>query len=577
MACSWAVTLSVCGAPTIQILGIEGGPAPGFSDEWRSNGYRAPSLNNNGQVAAAGFAERGTTGNIEGAQALWLFEPDGGATLLAREGDTIPGTTANTELETIFTPAINDSGEILFQAHLINPSDPGDTTRREALIRAGQGTGVQAILQQGDTFTAPSGETGSIVEFRGFWDLNESGIATVQATIETPSTGSHGSPVLIDGVSFTPQLFRDEPAPGFNDGTTTQGGGNASFNDNGELAYLTTIANVAPGTGDLAIIGPTAQGTGLIAQTFTAAPGFSDGTYLQTFWSPSTNNAGQTAFLSRVRIGSGTSAVDTYVVYRTDGTDMEVIARQGQSLQGLLGGETLGRIRSTGVNINANGDVSFTAEILDASGDSYVEEVYGLFGPRQSRSALLVRDGQIAPDVVDGALLDLFQGTAPVINANGDMMFVAQLRTGAGPEVTSLNDTALFFYDANTDTISLVVREGDLVDIDLDPNNELLAPVRGIGVLTNFAGESRNLTAFNDSGLIAAQLTFGVSTSGVFLIDPRGGVIPEPSTAGMLLAALLGILHRRARHVGRSDKQVYQSEMSFTLPILGTAAANHGS
>lgn len=543
LAVSLCAAIATHAAPTIQLLGIEGGPAPGFSEEWRSNGYQVPALNNNGQVAVAGFAERGPTGSVEGAQAVWVYEPNGQAQLIVREGDTLAGAINNTVLETAFNPAVNDQGQIVFQANLINPNDLSDTTSRQALIQADPILGARVIAQQGQSFVAPNGLTTTIRELRNGWGINQNGTAIVFAIVESPGVGAFGTPLLINETGITPVAFAGQTATGFNDGTTFEGGSFPSFNDSDQAAYLAVLNNTAPGTGDLAIIGPTPAGTGPLAQTFTNAPGFSDGSQLQTFWNPVTNNAGQTAFLARARLGIGSTAQDTYVIYRSNGTTLETIAVQGQAITGLNAGETVGT-PSIDVKISANGGVSFSAQILDTNGQPFPDEINGFFGPRNGQTALLARDGQAAPGVDDGALFDL-NNTSPIINANGDIAFIARLMTGTGPEVTTANDSALFFYDANTDLIELVLREGDLVDIDLDPNNEILSPVRAISLRAQHSGEGRNVNGFNDNGWLATELTFGVATSGIYLIDPRGGPVPEPTTASLLLATFLLAVTRR--------------------------------
>jgi len=123
-------------------------------------------------------------------------------------------------------------------------------------------------------------------------------------------------------------------------------------------------------------------------------------------------------------------------------------------------------------------------------------------------------NGQQAPGLA--AEVTLQQISFPAFNALNQVAFSSKL---AGPGVEgSVNDEAIWATDLGGD-LQLVVRTGDLFDVDDDPNVEDLRTINDIGVIASSGGTGGQSTSFNDAGQLALALNFSDFTSGVFVFD----------------------------------------------------------
>jgi len=205
------------------------------------------------------------------------------------------------------------------------------------------------------------------------------------------------------------------------------------------------------------------------------------------------------------------------------------IADSGQAAPGVAAGGVYSSFSNP--VLNAAGNTAFLS-FLTGSGVTSTND-RGIWSAGGGSLALVAREGSAAPGVAAGGVYSDFGN--PVINAAGQTAFSGTF-TGTG--VDSSNDAGLWATDINGTT--LVVREGDLFDVD--PNDGVLnKTISGIAFIAVSGGEDGRAMTFNDSGLLAFQLSFTDSTSGIFT-----ALVPIPEPAGLLLLTPLAWLIRRA-------------------------------
>ena len=127
----------------------------------------------------------------------------------------------------------------------------------------------------------------------------------------------------------------------------------------------------------------------------------------------------------------------------------------------------------------------------------------------------------------------------PVINADGDVAFVASLK---GVGIDASNRGGLWITVGGM--LQNIVRTGDLFDVDSGPGEDL----RTISDIRFEAGSNREdgqAMTFNNAGQIVFRLQFTDGSEGIFITAPKG--IPEPGTISLLLMSLAFAGSRRRR------------------------------
>jgi hypothetical protein len=204
--------------------------------------------------------------------------------------------------------------------------------------------------------------------------------------------------------------------------------------------------------------------------------------------------------------GGGPSAL-TIWVFEDDGTPTLVMNTETTPVPGAGPDVSFGTINLLGVD-DAGGAV-FAATL---SGPSVTgADNSAIFRMSADGEAMLIaREGDPAPGTGGALFADL---SSPVLFVSALGQIVLE-RTVTGPGVNNTNDRALWMTDAAGD-LQLVVREGDLFDIDDDPGTTDLRTVQSF-----FFGGSTP----SDNGEIAFSLLYTPSDSGVFVvqIDPPG-------------------------------------------------------
>jgi hypothetical protein len=181
--------------------------------------------------------------------------------------------------------------------------------------------------------------------------------------------------------------------------------------------------------------------------------------------------------------------------------------------------------------LNGAGQTAFFGRLtgtgVDSTNDSGIWSEGGGSG-----LALVAREGDAAPGTAYGVNFSSFDFSFPVLNGAGQTAFRGFL-TGSG--VDSSNNTGLWATDLNGD-LQLIVRAGDLFDVNDDPLIEVLRTVSLVGFFGGIGGEDGRGTGFNDAGQLAFRLGFTDGSQGIFVANLNGasGLLGDFDNSGVL-------------------------------------------
>ena len=481
------VPATIVAQVTFTQISLTGNQVPAVDDEAEFSFFDAPSLNASGDVAFRAGIRTGAEPELSESEAI--FGPTSGAGsslgLIAREGDLAPGLDSGEVFSFLDAPTLNASGDVAFLAVLRTDVLVDDDFSNSLTIfgpTSGAGSSLGLIAREGDPLPGAADEDETIIDI-----------------LNPPSINAAGD------VAFLADL-RTEPA--FDEGFGI----------------------------DSAILGPTmgaGSPLGVIARTNALAPGTDEAVFDFFTGSPWLNASGDVAFSAFLFAGLGPEFGPEFgdgpVLNLNDaglfgptsgaGSSLGLIAQPGDPAPGTDDSAAFDFIFDT-PSINDSGDVAFNAFLRTGTGADVSDSNAGaIFGPTFGAGSSLgpiARADEPAPGVDDDAEFDFFFDT-PSLNAQGDVAFLAILRSGTDEEEVNENiDSALYVSVAGQ--LQLIVRNGDPFTVTLPDGSDTQERI--------ISAIDMSPTGLNDAGMLAFSLTFTDDTQGIFTAVPASNTEP---------------------------------------------------
>ncbi|MEM1446268.1 MAG: choice-of-anchor tandem repeat NxxGxxAF-containing protein [Planctomycetota bacterium] len=477
---------------TVALSGQAAPGAPGRTFEV----FNLPLINAAGDVAVHALLD-GPNGRPDtniGGDGIWTTSA-GTLGLAVRSGEVAPGTNGAQFRRITSFPKFNALGDIAFSATLDN--QPNNTNEG---LWANTTGGIDLIVREGEPQPGGGGETfrstsGNFFIFDSL-ALNGSGIVAISRGGAQGGVWSTASGTLQDvGISgqFT---VGSAPGPLFYRGPLNQNNADTIVGVAGDRDGYDAIVRSISG-------GPFSA----VLETDSPIPG--SGIRIRSFNNAVVNDAGVIAYDANPQADSdlGISNV-TYVVATTA---RGVITKRFDPAPG-TGGAVFNNTFFP--SINAAGDVIFETSITGDSVGSGND--FGLWATDEGTLKLIAREGDPAP------------GTNSVFSANPGRFTSNYYMNGAGDviftaDVDGGSQTGLWAYSGATDTLRLILKEGDLFDLDPSPSTEDLREIGINGVSLAFAPPSGGSAlqgnsefALNEAGEFVVRLRFTNGSEGIF-------------------------------------------------------------
>jgi len=450
---------------------------------------------------------------------LFLVDPVGQVTLLAREGDRAPGlrNVALANLNTLFLPSFNADGVAVFPAQLtsacfsdlnadgtvdgadlgmllglwgdcgqgcaadlnadgvVDGADAGLLlgdwggcqngvfSFNDTAIFTGRPSDVSLVIREGDP---PPGVSppGTVVTAFAQGIINNNGVIGVRMVMQfpTPPAGSgrtgFASHIFENG---EPTLIAatEHDAPGFPPSLPFATVGGLSLNSSDEHAFSGAVFD--ENTGFLIAAGiwsGSFTSYDLIAATDDPAPGAEEGTTFDTpQGTPAKGSSGDVIFKSLLK-GPQIVFGNDIGLWRAREGVLSLVARLGDPAPEISPTAIYAGIGETPVG-DASRTAVFRGEFLGQGINTANDLAIIAVMPDNSRR-VVARTAQQAPGVPDGQFFTNFP-IPPTVNANGRAAFLGEL---IGQEVTAANRDGIWVIEEDG-SARLVARQGDAVEV----------------------------------------------------------------------------------------------------------------
>lgn len=491
---------------------------------------------------------------------------------IAFTGDSAPGVTDGAEFDGFSTVAINNNGQLAFQATLRSGAD-GDAVGQvnDQAIFGPTPAGLGLIARENEV--PPDIADGFVYSlFRRFL-LNDNGQVAISATLRAPNGD-------IQQPRFRPALFgptqaglgliaqRGDPVPGTHDGAQLVSFFSPVLNNTGEVAFLSNF--MLGGTGTMpfpppprdVVLKSTNGSLSLLARTGSWAPGEADGPGATRLYVPSLNDSGHVAFLSSFERehASESPAVNLGLQFAINGptaAGTDVVVQDGEVFS--IDGSDSDRIKvalgPTRFSLNRIGGLAFP--VIDDAGESFVVR---LPAPSQAGEPIVTQ-------------MDGFSVRRIALNSSDDLIVSGQL--GAQAEVSDgrrLDDGIFRLTGAGVTAIALEgspvpgVTDGavfggrEMRDIAIDPDGSVSVGFADSGFLFP--------PLLNDSGDVAflAPIRTGLRDDGANYARGLGLFAHRQLIDETVLIARTGDVFDVSDHPGVEDLRTIAS-ISFERGI----------
>ncbi|MFN3241068.1 MAG: choice-of-anchor tandem repeat NxxGxxAF-containing protein [Planctomycetota bacterium] len=354
-----------------------------------------------------------------------------------------PSPGAGLEDDPVLSP---DGGLVYFGSRLYDPIDPTMTPpdADSALFWGAPGM-VTLLAREGDPVPglASGVRFGPLAIDRTNHKINRSGVVTLPCTLTGNVTGANDTIVLTGSPSGLQIVIREGDDAGLGNGEVfvPHYGPHLAFltqiNDSGQILLQVRLAGpTVTSSNDVALaIWQPGAGLSVVARKGDQAPGLAAGVVYSG--SPGAGGNGFTntanlAFASRVSGPGITSANDRVVFFGGIGA-VAPILQEGDPT-GLPGGETYGEIVAGSLSTGEDGSIGFSTILRDAAGGALPPTSDGaLFHGTPGNLQLVVRDGQVIPAIPASANGPWVCESATVtadLNSRGQMMCVVAASDG---------------------------------------------------------------------------------------------------------------------------------------------------
>ena len=474
--------------------GVPGQPIAEFS------ALREPVVNDESRIAFNGrlsflSVDDGNTDTI------WTAS-DGALELLAREGDTAPGTTETFE---IFgsEPLINNVGQVLVDAIITGPTESSDGLwigtpgNLQLLARSGVPTSSSHMIQ----FLSLSSVS-----------LSDNGSAAFLANANNNNTAIwHAEPGNVTAIAM-----EDSPVPtgsGLPSGTTFNSllapGDSPVINAGGTVAFQAIVDHAPSFIFDATIWTGTPGNLQLLARENAPAPGLPGIDFFLLGSEPSLNDAGQVAFNATLSDSNLSGSI-----WLGRPGELRPLVKDGDSaIPGVAGVEFDSLGFGPQIRLSNSGHVAFVSDLVGSNVD--FESSTGIFIASDEGVELVARAGDAATGMAAGTVFEGFDTLS--INSSGRVAFTAYV-SGGGVDVSQ--DEGVWAQDSQGE-LQLVARTGDwvhpftghvfrLADV-VDPTalEDLgYLPIRSLSMrsASPFLGESG--TAWNDDNILGLKASY---------------------------------------------------------------------
>lgn len=316
-------------AGSLGLLARENAPAPGLgSAVFGVGAFTSASMVVNQTGQSAFFANlRTAVGGVTAAndRTLWSGTP-GSIALVAREGDSAPGT-AGAGFSTLSTTlAMNTAGSMVFAAALTG----GDTISgvNSSGLWVGPAGGLSLVVRQGD---AAPGTGGAVFGSANEPTINSSGRVMFRAGLSGGGVSAANDAGLWSGVPGSLALIarKGDAAPGVSGGVFTGVGIGARLYSGPDRVVFRGLANDGGASDLVGLWHGTPGSIAKIAVTGDTVPGVVGASFDSTFSGISANAMGQVAFTA-LFTGAGIDSTNNLGLFTADSSGgLDLLLRTG--------------------------------------------------------------------------------------------------------------------------------------------------------------------------------------------------------------------------------------------------------
>lgn len=498
----------IASATTLRTVALTGQTAVGTSGGVVYSALFTPSLNNSGQVAFGGTLS-GVGIDSTNDSGAWS-EGGGSLALIARSGDAAPGYPSGNVLGSVSPGRINNLGQTLVAAGLVGPG--GAPPQIGYWLHDSNGT--QFIVRQGDQAAGlPAGVT-----YKHLWTSahNNLGEILLNATLDGPGVDGSNFIAIWTAAPGNVQLVArlGDQAPDLPSGITYEHFDQPEpivMNDSGQTVFYAGLNG--PGVtsaNNRGIFLGTAGDIRLVAREGSPIVGLPAGTNFGAIYEPVINSAGQIAFYA----GYSDSSSGGAGYYLGTPGNFSLVARSGDQAPGAPAGVAYGA--RGGTVINDQGLLAFHS-FLQGNGVS-IDNNEALFVQDANGVKMIARRGNPAPGMPAGVTINSL-GTIPAMNCRGQIAFIAQARNAANP---LQRIDGIWATDA-TGALQLILRTAEVLEVG--PGD--FRTVSHFSFVDGNGNADGRQSMLNDQGQIAFQATFTDGTSGIFVSNLVANLTPD--------------------------------------------------